>query len=107
MITMAPSHIEIDDKGVARVAGTRMKVRMIAEQHRYNGTTPEQMREQWPHLSLAQIYSALSYYYEHQTELDAEIERVAAEVERLRQEAGPPRFTREELERRLRELRGQ
>ncbi len=28
-----------------------------------------------PHLSLAQIYAALAYYYEHQPEMDAEIQR--------------------------------
>jgi hypothetical protein len=28
-----------------------------------------------PHLSLAQVYAALAYYYAHQDQLDAEIER--------------------------------
>ena len=27
-----------------------------------------------PHLSLAQIYDALSFYYDHQAEIDADIE---------------------------------
>ena len=107
MSIMAPSHIEIDDKGVARIAGTRMKVRMIAEDRRYHGRTPEQMREDWPHLSLAQIYAALSYYYAHQAEMDAEMDRLEAEVERMRAEAPPPNVTRAELERRKRELRGE
>lgn len=87
MSTMAPSHIEIDDNGVARIAGTRMKVRMIAEERRYNGSTPEQMQDAWPDLSLAQVYAALSYYYEHQAEIDAEMDRISAEVERMRAEA--------------------
>lgn len=37
------------------------------------GETPETLTEQIiPHVSLAVIYDALSYYYEHQAELDKE-----------------------------------
>src|SRR4051812_44184567 len=103
MSTMAPSHIEIDDTGVAHIAGTRMKVRMLAAARRYQGRTPEQIHEDWPDLSLAQVYAALAYYYAHQAEMDAEMDRVEAEVERMQGEAGPPPFTRAELEQRLRE----
>src|SRR5437870_3438711 len=35
-------------------------------------------------LSVAQIYAALAYYYDHQAEFDAEIERQAGEYEALR-----------------------
>lgn len=41
------------------------------------------MRLQYPHLSLAQIHAALAYYYDHQTELDAEIQRRRQEVNAL------------------------
>jgi len=101
---MAPSYITIDDKGVARIEGTRMKVIHLAEDHRFNHTTPEQMKDQWPHLTLSQIYAALSYYYAHQAELDAEMERIHAEVERMRA-AAPPSPLRAKLEQRLREQR--
>jgi uncharacterized protein (DUF433 family) len=107
MSTMAPSHILIDDDGVARIAGTRMKIVHLAEDHRFNRTTPEQMKEQWPHLSLHQIYAALAYYYEHQAEIDAEMERREALVEGLRQASAPPTPTRAELERLRRDRGGQ
>ena len=61
------------------------------------------MHEQYPHLSLAQIHAALSYYYEHQAEVDADIERRDRYVEELRAQQKNP-FTRKELESRLRAL---
>jgi hypothetical protein len=41
------------------------------------------MHFQYPHLSLAQIHSALAYYYDHQTELEAEIHKRWSEVNKL------------------------
>jgi hypothetical protein len=35
------------------------------------------MHVQYPHLSLAQMYAALAYYYAHQAEFEAEILRQA------------------------------
>jgi hypothetical protein len=36
---------------------------------------PEELVRRFAHLTLAQVYDALSYYYDHQGEIDAEIER--------------------------------
>ena len=102
MHATARSHIVIDDKGVARIEGTRMKVIHIAGEKRYHGTSPETMKEYWPDLSLAEIHAALAYYYDHQAEMDAEMDRIDAQVERMRAEHPNP-ITREELERRMRE----
>ena len=58
------------------------------------------MHFQYPHLSLAQIYAALAYYYEHQNELDSEIQRRWLEVNKhAALETNTP------LQQRLRELR--
>ena len=91
-------HITIDDKGTACVTGTRITVRHIAIETRL-GLSPAQIREQYPHLSLAQIHAALAYYYDHQTEIDAEIGRGLSESEEARRTQPNP-FTREELLRR-------
>ncbi|MBI5052266.1 MAG: DUF433 domain-containing protein [Chloroflexi bacterium] len=43
---------------------------LVLMTHRF-GQTPEQIAKEWnPHLSLAEIYDALSYYYDHQQEID-------------------------------------
>jgi uncharacterized protein (DUF433 family) len=89
MPTTATNHITIDEKGVARIDGSRMKVLHVAEDKRFNDTTPEQMQRQWPHLTLAQIHAALAYYYDHQQELDSKMDQDYAEYLKLREQAGP------------------
>ena len=55
------------------IRGTRTPVRSIVAYHRM-GNTPEEIQVKLPHLSLAQIYDALSFYYDHQADIDADIE---------------------------------
>ncbi len=52
------------------IAGTRTKVMDIAIRYEFGGMTPDEMIQQFPHLTLAQIHDALSYYYENKLELD-------------------------------------
>jgi uncharacterized protein (DUF433 family) len=90
--------IELDEQGVAWISGTRVKVIEVALDKLAHGSSPEEMAFQYPHLSLAQIHAALAYYYEHQRELDADIQRRWLEVKALAaQETDSP------LQRRLRE----
>ena len=56
------------------IRGTRTTVRAIVELWRL-GTTPEEICRQLPHLTLAQVFDALSYYSDHQDEINAHIER--------------------------------
>ncbi len=100
MPTTVPSLIYLDDRGVAMIEGTTTKVIQVALDKIAQGWDADEIHAQYPYLSLAQIHAALSYYYQHQAELDADIERRYQEVQRLRAET-PPRFTRQELEERL------
>ena len=45
------------------------------------------IHEQYPHLSLAQIHAALTFYYDHQQELDDELERRSQFVEEMRNDS--------------------
>jgi uncharacterized protein (DUF433 family) len=45
-----------------RIAGTRITVGRIATLWK-QGVTPEEMIDNWPYLSLAQVYAALAYYH--------------------------------------------
>src|SRR5437867_7147294 len=94
------SHVYIDDQGVARIEGTMTRVTQVALDKITQGWDADEIHAQYPYLSLAQIHAALSYYYDHQEELDAEIERRDREVERMRAEA-TGQVTRRELEERL------
>ena len=68
-------HVELDEAGVAWISGTKIKVIELAIDKLTHGSSPEEIHFQYPHLSLAQIHAALAYYYDHQSELDSEIER--------------------------------
>ena len=46
------------------------------------GRTAEQIIVEYPDLNLAQVHSALAYYYDHQDEIDAELARDEAADER-------------------------
>jgi uncharacterized protein (DUF433 family) len=83
----AASQIEIDDQGVAWIAGANTKVIEVVLDKLAYGWSPEEMHFQHPHLSLAQIHAALSYYYEHEEELDSDIARRHAEVEKMAAES--------------------
>lgn len=100
MPTVVIEHIEIDDRGTARIAGTRMRVINIVCDT-MNGLTPAQIQEGYPDLSLAQIHAALAYYYDHKQEIDAKIDAEVREVETLRRQSKQP--SRQELSQRLRD----
>ena len=51
--------IELDERGVAWITGTKVKVIEVATDKLAHGSSPEEMHVQHPHLSLAQIYAAL------------------------------------------------
>jgi len=83
MLATAETHIQLDDKGVAWIDNTKVKVIEVVLDKLAHGSSPEEMHFQYPHLSLAQIHAALDYYYDHQAELDAEIQRRWQEVNDL------------------------
>jgi uncharacterized protein (DUF433 family) len=83
MSTIAATHIEIDDDGVAWIANTRVKVIEVAIDKHAHGSSAEEIHFQYPHLSLAQIHAALAYYYDHQAELDADIKKRRLKADEL------------------------
>ncbi|MEA5625067.1 DUF433 domain-containing protein [Nostoc sp. UHCC 0251] len=56
------------------IKGTRTPVRAIVETWRM-GIPPEEIPKGMPHLLLAQVFDALSYYSDHQSEINDYIER--------------------------------
>jgi len=67
-------HIELNDDGVPMISGTTMKVIELVLDHLAYGWSPEELQYQHPYLTLGQVYSALAYYWDHQKELDSQIE---------------------------------
>jgi len=56
------------------IEGTRTPVRAIVENWRL-GLRPEEIPIHFPHLSLAQVFDALGFYLDNQTEINEYIER--------------------------------
>ena len=70
-------YVVTDDRilrGEPIIKGTRTPIRAIVESWRM-GMAPEEIRQGMPHLTLAQIFDALSYYSDHHAEINAYIER--------------------------------
>jgi len=68
-------HIWTDEGGRGWIDDSNVKVIEIVLDHVAYGWSAEEIHAQHSHLSLGQIYAALAYYYDHQAELDLEIEQ--------------------------------
>ena len=65
------------------VAASRVSLQTIVTARR-RGETPEAIQENFPTLSLAEVYGALAYYFEHRDELEtrfAEEQRILDELD--------------------------
>jgi uncharacterized protein (DUF433 family) len=82
MSTVAYPYIELRGDSVAMLAGTQTKVIEVVLDRLAHHWDADEIHRQHPHLSLAQIHAAFTYYYDHQDELDAQIQ---AGIERARQ----------------------
>ena len=94
------SHVIVDERGVARIDETTVKVIDIALDHLAYGWSADAIHEQFPNLSLAQIHAALAYFYDHQAQFEAEIAKLEDEVSRWKEAIGDS-----SLQRRLRQLK--
>ena len=70
------------------IAGTQTKVvEVVLDRLAYHWDADE-IHRQHPHLSLSQIYSALAYYYDHQVEMDREIDEQLLQVDKIKTSLG-------------------
>jgi uncharacterized protein (DUF433 family) len=92
-------HIVVDDTGVPWIEGTTLKVVELVLSRQAAGDTPEALQRQHPTLTLGQIYSALAYYEDHKSALDADLVQRQARVDQIRQ-ATPPARVLDQLRRR-------
>ena len=88
MSATTTQHIQLDAAGVAWIDDTNVKVIEVVVDKIAHGSSAEEMHFQYPHLSLAQIYAALSYYHDHRAEFDEEIRRRMDKAEAMAKNAG-------------------
>lgn len=68
--------------GRPRIAGTGVTVQRVVGWYKL-GLTPEDIADEIPHLSLAQVYAALAYYHANRDEIEAAIASDAQEAAAL------------------------
>jgi uncharacterized protein (DUF433 family) len=91
------TQIELDDRGMAWIAGTKVKVTEVVLDKIAYGSSPEEIHFQHPNLSLAQIHGALTYYYENQDKVDERIRRGLEESNKLALRLSDAEFRRKLL----------
>ena len=65
--------------GAPLIAGTRITVRTVAGYYQM-GMTPDEILLSLSHLTLSQVHSALAYYFDHQREVDKDLEAASDEA---------------------------
>ncbi len=70
----------------------------MAEYHQWLGMSADDIRTALPHLRLAEVHTALAYYFDHQAEIDAQL-MAESDFESLREQSGGllERFTPDEV----------
>jgi uncharacterized protein (DUF433 family) len=97
--TMSPSPVPVrivttpgTCGGKPRIDGHRIKVEHIAVCYERMGMTPDEIVTELPTITLAHVHAALAYYYEHQQQIDADIEEGKRFVEELKADAPPSKL---------------
>jgi uncharacterized protein (DUF433 family) len=76
-----PVPIQLDRDGVARIGGTRVTLDTITTVFQ-QGATPEEIAQEFPVVSLTDVYAVIAFYLGHRQEVEAYLEegRLRAEA---------------------------
>jgi uncharacterized protein (DUF433 family) len=55
------------------IRGTKFPVRSVVNYILHQGLSPEELVREFTHLTLAQVYDALSFYYDHKDLIDKDL----------------------------------
>lgn len=61
------------------IRGTRFPVRSVVNYVLRQGVSPEELVGEFSQLTLAQVYDALSYYYDHKDDIDRDLRQNSEE----------------------------
>ncbi|MEX0804446.1 MAG: DUF433 domain-containing protein [Candidatus Binatia bacterium] len=59
------------------IRGTKFPVRSVVNYVLRQGISPEELVKEFSHLTLAQVYDALSYYYDHKEAIDKDLREIS------------------------------
>ena len=101
--TMQIVPLTAGEDAVIRITGSRVTLDSIVGQFK-RGATAEEIQQDFPSLSLREIYGAISYYLEHTDRVEDYLHAQAQSAVQVRQQIESERDTRE-LRERLRSRR--
>jgi uncharacterized protein (DUF433 family) len=88
-IAMASQEYVEEREGGYYVAGSRVSLASVIFAFR-EGASPETIRQNFPSLSLGQVYGAIAFHLNHPAESEAYLLRLAARWKELEQQGEPP-----------------
>lgn len=80
--------------GKACVADTRIRVQDIYVWHELRGQGPDEIVTAFPQLTLADVYAALTYYWDHTSEIQDEMEHAEALLRQVKRQSPSPLQTK-------------
>lgn len=74
-----------DKNGVVKIGGSRVTLDTIV--HAFDrGATAEEIAQQYPSVSLADVYATISYYLQHHKEVEQYLEKRGKQVKDVREQ---------------------
>jgi len=70
--------------GKARIRGHRIRVQDVVVWHENLGLSPDEIVARYPQLTLAEVHAALSYYFDHASEIRMAIQEDQTFADRLK-----------------------
>ena len=80
--TAYPDLLYRTPQGTWRIAGTRISLDSVIHAF-WEGATPEEICQDFPSLSLAQVYSVIAYYLTHRGQVDTYLQEQREATEQL------------------------
>ena len=80
------AYVAADERGVLRVAGTRISLDSVVIGFQ-QGESPEEIQRNFPALTLEQVYGAITHYLAHRDEVDEYLRQQGEVWERARAES--------------------
>ena len=80
-----PDLLVCTPQGTWRIAGTRVSIDSVIHSF-WEGATPEEICQDFPSLSLGQVYEAIAYYLKQRNKVDAYLQAGRGSAEKQQQE---------------------
>jgi uncharacterized protein (DUF433 family) len=84
-----PHIVKVDGKPARLERMPRIRVVQIVIDYLNHGWSADEICIHYPHLKLAEVHAAMAYYFDHQPEIDGELEEEQKLIEVSRKNAKP------------------